>query len=100
MTDIYPIYPDKVDEIYASFSLGVNLTALMGHKMPSPVSTAQTIPLYSADSNHYSWGLKHTNLNATWWKVNPDQLLLCCVPGNTPRGLAQYAQLPFNYAHA
>src|SRR5437899_10272476 len=99
MTDIYPIYPDKVDEIYASFSLGVNLTALTRHKLPSPVSTAQTIPLYSADSNHYSWGLKYTNLNAMWWKVNPDPLFPCCIP-TTPRGLAQYTELTFYYALA
>lgn len=98
-TDIYPNSPDKGDEIYASFSLGVNLTALTGHKMPSPVSTAKTIPLTSTDSNHYSWGLKYTSLNAMWWKVNPDPLFPCCIP-STPRGLAQYTELTFNYALA
>ena len=98
-TDIYPNSPDKGDEIYASFSLGVNLTAFTGHKMPSPVSTARTIPLTSTDSNHYSWGLKYTNLNAMWWKVNPDPLFPCCVP-STPRGLAQYTELTFNYVLA
>ncbi|HVH16063.1 MAG TPA: hypothetical protein VNA15_10160 [Candidatus Angelobacter sp.] len=98
-TDIYTNSPDKGDEIYASFSLGVNLTALTGHKMPSPVSAATTIPLKSIDSNHYSWGLKYTNLNAMWWKVNPDPLFPCCVP-STPRGLAQYTELTFNYALA
>jgi hypothetical protein len=35
-----------------------------------------------------------------WWKVNPDPLFPCCVPGNTPRGLAQYTELTFNYALA
>jgi hypothetical protein len=99
-TDIYPHSPDKGDEIYASFSLGVNLTALTGHKMPSPVSTAEIIPLTSTDSNHYSWGLKYANLNAMLWKVNPDPLFPCCVPGNTPRGLAQYTELTFTYALA
>ncbi|HEX9611995.1 MAG TPA: hypothetical protein VGA05_00070 [Candidatus Bathyarchaeia archaeon] len=98
-TDVYPNSPDRGDENYASFSLGVNLTALTGHKMPSPVSTAQIIPLTSTDSNHYSWGLKYTNLNAMWWKVNPDPLFPCCLP-TTPRGLAQYTELTFNYALA
>ena len=100
-TDVYPSSPDKGDENYASFSLGVNLTAVTGHKMPSPVSTARIIPLNSTDSNHYSWGLKYTNLNAMWWKVNPDPdpLVRCCVP-STPRGLAQYTELTFNYALA
>src|SRR5439155_1338070 len=91
-TDIYPNSPDKGDEIYASFNLGVNLTALTGHKMPSPVSTAQITPLTSQDSNHYSWGLKYTNLNAMWWKINPDPFFPCCIP-TTPRGLAQYTDL-------
>jgi len=98
-TDVYLNSPDRGDENYASFSLGVNLTALTGHKMPSPVSTAQIIPLTSTDSNHYSWGLKYTNLNAMWWKVNPDPLFPCCLP-TTPRGLAQYTELTFNYALA
>src|SRR3989442_4721231 len=41
-TDIYPNSPDRGDEIYASFNLVVNLTALTGHKMPWPVSTARS----------------------------------------------------------
>src|SRR5438445_8791941 len=94
-TDVYPSSPDKGDENYASFNLGVNLTALTGHKMPSPVSTAQITPLTSQDSNHYSWGLKYTNLNAMWWKVNPDPLFPCCIP-TTPPGLAQYTELTFD----
>jgi len=98
-TDVYPNSPDRGDENYASFNLGVNLTALTGHKMPSPISTAQIIPLTSTDSNHYSWGLKYTNLNAMWWKVNPDPLFPCCLP-TTPRGLAQYTELTFDYALA
>ncbi len=98
-TDVYPNSPDRGDENYASFSLGVNLTALTGHKMPSPLSTARIIPLTSTDSNHYSWGLKYTNLNAMWWKVNPDPLFPCCIP-TAPRGLAQYTELTFNYALA
>src|SRR6266566_3744229 len=77
----------------------VNFAALTGHKMPSPVSTAQITPLTSQDSNHYSWGLKYTNLNAMWWKVNPDPLFPCCTP-TTPRGLAQYTELTFNYTLA
>jgi len=98
-TDVFPNSPDRGDENYASFSLGVNLTALTGHRMPSPVSTARIIPLTSSDSNHYSWGLKYTNLNAMWWKVNPDPLFPCCLP-TTPRGLAQFTELTFNYALA
>src|SRR5712691_10077301 len=52
-TDVYPNSPDRGDEVYASFSLGVNLTALPNHN--PYVATSQTIPLYMQDSNHWSW---------------------------------------------
>src|SRR5205807_9774565 len=97
--DSYPISPDMQDVIYSFFNLGINLTSLKSHNMTTPVSTGHTIPLYSADSNHYTWGLKYTNLTAMRWKVNPDPLFPCCIP-TTPRGLAQYTELTFNYALA
>src|SRR5881397_3341586 len=71
-SDVYPNSPDRGDEVYASFSLGVNLSALPSHK--PYVATSQIIPLTSTDSNHWSWGLKYADLNAIWWKVNPDPL--------------------------
>src|SRR5206468_9934214 len=36
---------------------------------------------------------------AMWWKVNPDPLFPGCIP-TTPRGLAQYTELTFNYSLA
>src|SRR6266436_8714530 len=66
--DPYPNSPDKTDTVYASFSLGVNLTAITGHKLPGYVATSQISPLTQVDSQHYTWGLKYTNLNAIWWK--------------------------------
>ncbi len=96
---IYPNSPDRNDTVYASFSLGVNLAALTGHPVPSYVATSSVIPLTSTDSNHWSWGLDYTNLNAIWWKVNPDPLFPT-YDANTPRGLAQYTELKFNYALA
>src|SRR5712692_7164317 len=98
-SDIYPNSPDRNDTVYASFSLGVNLTALTGHPVPSYVATSTVIPLTSTDSNHWTWGLDYTNLNAIWWKVNPDPLFPT-YDRNTPRGLAQYTELKFTYALA
>jgi hypothetical protein len=98
-TDPYPNSPDKTDTVYASFSLGVNLTAITGHKLPGYVASSQVTPLTAVDSQHYTWGLKYTNLNAIWWKINPDPF----VPTAdlvTPRGFAQYSELSFNYALA
>ncbi|TMI43943.1 hypothetical protein E6H19_08455 [Candidatus Bathyarchaeota archaeon] len=43
--DPYPNSPDKTDTVYASFSLGVNLTAITGHKLPGYVASSQVTPL-------------------------------------------------------
>src|SRR5438309_8965000 len=98
-TGPYPNSPDKSDTVYASFSLGVNLTAITGHKLPGYVATSQITPLTQVDSQHYTWGLKYTNLNAIWWKINPDPFIPTA-DLVTPRGFAQYNELSFNYALA
>ncbi len=98
-TDIYPNSPDKNDEIYASFSLGVNLAALTGHPV-TYVATSQVTPMTtSSDGLHFTWALKYTNLDAIWWRINPDPLSLWW-DQNVPRGFAQYNELTFNYALA
>ena len=98
-TDAYPNSPDKTDTVYASFSLGVNLTAITGHKLPGYVASSRVTPLTQVDSQHYTWGLTYTNLNAIWWKINPDPFLPTA-DLVTPRGFAQYSELSFNYALA
>jgi hypothetical protein len=96
-TTIYQNSPDKNDTIYASFSLGYPLSALGGHPY-TYVATSQVTPLSHPDSNHWTWGLKYTNLNAVWWRINPDPLAVLPWDSNTPRGFAQYSELDFNYA--
>lgn len=95
----YPNSPDKNDEVYASFSLGVNLAALSGHSV-TYVASSQVIPLAQLDSSHYTWGLKYTNLNAIWWRINPDPAAIFPWDQNVPRGFARYNELTFNYALA
>ena len=97
--DAYPNSPDRTDTVYASFSLGVNLTKITGYKMPGYIASSQIIPLTQVDSQHYTWGLKYTNLNAIWWRINPDPFLPTA-DLVTPRGFAQYSELSFNYALA
>jgi hypothetical protein len=96
-TTLYPNSPDRYDEVYASFSLGVNLAALAGHPV-TYVASSQITPLTQVDSLHYTWGLRYTNLNAIWWKINPDPYALLPWDQNVPRGFAQYNELMFNYA--
>jgi hypothetical protein len=94
---IYPNSPNKNDTIYASFSLGVNLTAFAGHPQPPYVASSQIIPLTSPIANQWTWGLKYTNLNAIWWKIGVDPLNPFW-DQNVPRGVAQYNELTFKYA--
>jgi hypothetical protein len=96
-TSLYPNSPDKNDEIYASFSLGVNIPALTGHPVTYNATSQVTPMTTSSDGLHFTWALKYTNLNAIWWKINPDPLTLWW-DQNVPRGFAQYNELTFNYA--
>ncbi len=94
---IYPNSPDRNDTIYASFSLGGNLTAFGGHPQPSYVASSQVIPLTSPAPNQWTWGLKYTNLNAVWWRIGVDPIYPFW-DSITPKGVAQYDELTFNYA--
>ena len=96
-TDIYPNSPDRNDTIYASFSLGYPLSALNGHPY-TYIATSTTTPLAHPDANHWTWGVKYTNLNAIWWRINPDPYALMPWDSNTPRGFAQYNELTFDYS--
>jgi len=95
-SSLYPDSPDRGDDLYASFSLGVNLTAFAGRSVPPYVAGSQIIPLTSLDDNHWTWGLKYTNLVAIWWRVGTDPLN-AYYDSNVPRGLARYAELTFMY---
>src|SRR3989442_685613 len=97
--DPYPNSPDKSDTVYASFSLGVNLTQITGHRFPSYVASSSIIPLTQTDANHWSWGLNYTNLKAIWWKINPDPFFPTADLVQQ-RGFAMYSQLTFTYALA
>ena len=98
-TDVYPNTPDRGDSVYASFSLGYTLSAFGTHPVPTYVANSQIIPLTSTSSNHWTWGLNYTNLNAIWWRIYPDPLLPLW-DSSTPRAFAQYSQLSFSYALA
>jgi hypothetical protein len=96
-TTIYPNSPDKNDTVYASFSLGYPLSALNSHPY-TLLATSQAIPLSHPDNTHWTWGLKYTNLNAIWWRMNPDPLAIFPWDQNIPRGFAQYSELDFSYS--
>jgi len=93
---LYPDSPDKNDVLFASFSLGFDLTALSA-TLPVLSSKTETIPLSSSpDKLVWEWGMKYTNLTALWWRTWID-------PGNPryqnswPLGLTVYDELTFTY---
>jgi hypothetical protein len=66
-----------------------------GHAIPL-VASSQVIPLTTTDNLHWTWGLKYTNLNAIWWKIDVNPLSPSW-DANVPRGIAQYNELTFQY---
>jgi hypothetical protein len=93
-TSLYPDSPDRNDVLYASFSLGFDLSAL-GKTLPVLNSKTETIPL-THEGNEWTWGMKYTNLTALWWRtwIDPNK------PGfnnSWPVGLTVYDELTFTY---
>jgi hypothetical protein len=88
--------PDIHDTLWASFSMGFDLTALNA-TLPSLNSKTETIPLtHSDDKLQWTWGIKYTNLTALWWRTWID-------PGNPhfegswPVAITVYDELTFTY---
>jgi hypothetical protein len=73
-SSIYPNSPDINDTLWASFSMGLDLSTL-GTGLPALNSKTETIPLtHSDDKLQWSWGMTYTNLTALWWRtwIDPD----------------------------
>jgi len=89
--------PDINDNLYASFSLGLDLTSIYGDATkPALSSKIATIPLTSSDDKlTWEWGMRYTNLTAVWWRmfINPLN------PGfeALPIAITTYDELTFKY---
>jgi hypothetical protein len=95
-TSLYPDSPDRNDILFASFSLGFDLSNL-GKTLPVLNSKTETIPLTSsADKLEWTWGMKYTNLTALWWQtwINPGNPHF---QNGWPVGLTVYDELTFTY---
>src|SRR3990170_1988259 len=93
----YQDSPDVEDNLYASFSLGRDLSQYFKDSTPPALnSKAIIIPLTSsADKLRWQWGMKYTNLTAIWWKMFID-------PSNprydaVPVAITVYDELTFTY---
>jgi len=95
-TSLYPDSPDRNDRLYASFSLGFDLSDL-GETLPVLNSETEIIPLTSStDKLEWTWGMKYTNLTALWWQtwINPNNPHF---QNGWPVGLTVYDELTFTY---
>jgi hypothetical protein len=91
---LYPNSPDRNDVLYASFSLGFDLSDL-GETLPVLNSKTEIIPL-THSGNEWSWGMKYTNLTALWWRtwVDPNNPHF---DNSWPLALTVYDELTFTY---
>ncbi|UCH01680.1 MAG: hypothetical protein JSV20_07495 [Candidatus Bathyarchaeota archaeon] len=91
--------PDKQDNLWASFSLGINVTELFPDTIfPAFNSGAEILELtYSTDTgvDTWEWGMKYKNLTALW--ITIDQTNEENTDTNRPYGLATYDELTFKY---
>lgn len=87
--------PDKNDTLYASFSMGFDLSQLISMDTPALNSKTRIIPLTHPNDNTWHWGMTYTNLTAIWWRVYID-------PENpsyksVPVAISVYEELTFTY---
>ena len=88
--------PDRNDVLFASFSLGFDLSNL-GKTLPVLNSKTEIIPLtHSEDKLEWEWGMKYTNLTALWWRtwIEPNNPRF---QNSWPVGLTVYDELTFTY---
>jgi len=94
---IFQSSPDKNDTLYASFSLGADLSEYFGSSTPPALnSKTEVIPLtHSQDNLTWTWGMKYTNLTAIWWKmsIDPDNP----TRDSRPIAISRYDELAFTY---
>jgi hypothetical protein len=94
-TSLHDDSPDINDNLYASFSLGFDLTNITGTSKPSLSSKTDVIPLTHPDDNTWEWGMRYTDLTAIWWRmfINP----LTPRYEALPIAITTYEELTFTY---
>jgi len=87
--------PDVYDNLYASFSLGLDAVDL-DFSTPMLSSKTEIIPLTPSNNDlTWTWGMRYTNLTAVWWRIwtnstNPHFDVL-------PIAITTYDELAFIY---
>jgi hypothetical protein len=90
-TSIYPGSPDKGDNLWASFSMGSDYSAVLPEgTTPKLQTSVETTPL-KVSGNEYTWGMTYKDLAAIWWGVAG------AGPKLLPAAFCIYDELGFNY---
>lgn len=96
-TSLYQGSPDKNDNLYASFTLGLDLNSIIGDNPRASLNTRTTvIPLTSSNNGlTWRWGMTYANLTAVWWRMFTDP----ANPrfDNQPIAITTYRELTFTY---
>jgi len=95
-TSKYEDSPDLHDNLYASFSLGLDPAIDLNFSTPMLHSKTEIIPLTPSNNNMtWTWGMRYTNLTAVWWRmyINP------VYPHSDflPIAITTYDELAFTY---
>lgn len=95
-SSIHADSPDVNDTLWASFSMGFDLSALNA-TLPVLNSKTESIPLtHSDDKLQWSWGMRYTNLTAFWWRtwIDPNDPHF---DNSWPVAITVYDELTFTY---
>lgn len=94
---VYPNSPDQNDTLYASFSLGFDLS-IFNSTVSRLNSKTTTIPLVaSANGLEYTWGMQYTNLTALWWRTWLNANDTSFSNSVLPVAISIYDELTFKY---
>lgn len=87
--------PDRNDTLFASFSLGFDISSLISTDAPALNSRTKTIALTHPEENRWHWGMTYTNLTAIWWHIwiDPTNATYQSVPA----AISVYEELTFTY---
>jgi hypothetical protein len=66
---IFPNSPDRNDTLFASFSMGYDLSSIISTEAPALNSKTKIVQLTHPEANRWHWGMTYTNLTAIWWRM-------------------------------
>jgi hypothetical protein len=90
---LYTGSPDKGDNLWASFTMGTDYSALFPEgKTPRLKTSVEVTPMkVNSDKSEWTWGMTYKDLAAMWWNIAGSGLKIL------PSAFCIYDELGFNY---